>query len=303
MPPIAHPVIQLDGSKYAGSNCVPTSDAMLIDRSTRGRVRTSGAHVRLLTGDTVGGCNLDEMRAVNLVAYGLKTRQVNAFPWDNLVAESADQGFILLINYDTIRGTQWDCFKGNFSANHGIWVNHWDAVKHRWIAADPGADGRPDGHGYVPLGYQEYPDSILKVAASRLLISATTSARLGLGKAQVLFSVPDSAPPPPVVTPPTNGPIVVPNGPAPKEPNIMIGPAYNVSAVRRMLLKQGQPCFRAPGGKKVTAMSGTKAVPYLGPAGPGWAAVLIGTGSPYADKKTRPTILYVPSAAGPVSAS
>lgn len=303
MPPLAHPVPQLDGSKFAGSNCVPTSDAMLIDRSTRGRVRTSGAHVRLLTGDTVGGCDLNEMRAVNLVAYGLRCRQANAFPWDNLIAESSNQGFILLINYDTIAGTQWDCFKGNFDANHAIWVNHWDAKKHRWIAADPGADGRPDGHGFVPRGYQEYPDSILKVAASRLLISKTTSARLGLGKAQVLFSVPDTGDAPPPVEPPTNGPIVVPSAPTPKEPNVMIAPAYNVTATRRMLLKKDQPCFRAPGAKKVTAMSGTKAVPYVGPAGAGWAAVVIGTGAPYKDKKVRPTILYVPAKAGPVSAS
>lgn len=65
-------------------------------------------------------------------------------------------------------------------------------------------------------------------------------------------------------------------------------------------LAKGQPLFRHPGGPLVTKMSKKASVPYIGGAGTGWQAVRVSTGVPYVDKKTRSTILYVPTAAGPV---
>lgn len=295
-PPIARPVIQLDGSALGGSNCVPTSDAMNIDRSTAGKIRTTGAHVRALSGDFIGGCTLDEMRHVNRVLYNLNTDQRNAYLWDHLKDASQDQGFILLVCYDVISGSSHDCFRRAFRGNHAMWVNHWDAAKKMWYVADPGADGRYAG---CPEGYQWYPDALLREAAGRLLISATTSARLGNGKAQVLFSIPDKA----GATgqyPTQGGPIVTPAVPA-KEPNVMIAPAWGTSSTKRMLLSKGQPCYRSPGGKRITAMSARVSVPFIGKAGTGWVAVLIRTKAPYKDKLARPTVVYVPAKAGPVS--
>lgn len=72
----------------------------------------------------------------------------------------------------------------------------------------------------------------------------------------------------------------------------------------RMRLSRGQDLAEFPGGPRVTGMSGTNTVPHIGHAGVvgghAWRAVLVGTGVPYADKRVRPTILYVPASAGEV---
>jgi hypothetical protein len=140
----------------------------------------------------------------------------------------------------------------------------------------------------------DYPDDLLRRAAGALHTSTTSPAVLGIGYAQVLFSRPD----PVAVTP---QPHVVLTAPTPPERNAMIAPAYGLATTQRMALAKGQPAFRYPGGPRVTAMSVAATVPYVGKAGSGWVAVVIGTGVPYVDKQVRPTILYVPAAAGPIS--
>jgi hypothetical protein len=72
----------------------------------------------------------------------------------------------------------------------------------------------------------------------------------------------------------------------------------------RVQLKKGQPLFESPGGRQVTTMDVDAAVPRLGLAGTvngkGWCGVVVGTSWSYADKKKRPTGLYVPVSAATV---
>lgn len=72
----------------------------------------------------------------------------------------------------------------------------------------------------------------------------------------------------------------------------------------RMTLRDGQRLYDSPGGKVVTKMSRDASVRHVGlagqVAGKAWRAVVVGTGVPYADGKTRRTVLYVPSSAGEV---
>ncbi len=295
---IAHPVFQLDGGPEEGNNCVAASDAMLLDRSSGGRIRVSGSHVRAQTGDWSGGLTLDEVRYVDNADYGIPTSQDNSHDWADLPRASAHRGFILLIRYEVLVGTQFDCFKGNFSGNHAIWVNNRNPGG-SWHACDPGADGRAwKPHHPVPRGYMDYPDSLLRKAAG-LLVTDFAGHRLGAGQAQVLFSTPDAD----VVTNPPDHiiPHVVLDGPVTSEVNVMIAPAWGTTSTHQMALAKGQPCFSHPGGKKVTSMSAAKAVPFVGHAGVGWNAVLIGTAVPYKDHAVRPTVLYVPADAGPIS--
>jgi hypothetical protein len=85
------------------------------------------------------------------------------------------------------------------------------------------------------------------------------------------------------------------------EKNAMIASMYQVATGRVMTLAKGQPLFRHPGGPRVTAMSKQGNVAYVGHAGGEWSMVIVNTGQPYADGETRPTGLYVPTEAGPIS--
>lgn len=81
---------------------------------------------------------------------------------------------------------------------------------------------------------------------------------------------------------------------------VMYVPSF--ASTQRMRLAEGQVCYASPGGKSVTTISKAGAVPHLGFAGnvdgAAWRAVVVVTGVPYADKKARRTVLYVPAAAG-----
>ena len=80
----------------------------------------------------------------------------------------------------------------------------------------------------------------------------------------------------------------------------MIIGAYTVTSAKVKHLAKGQPLFDSPGGHRVTQMSRAATPTYIGRAGTGWEAVVIGTGVPYKDGQVRPTVLYVPAAAGTV---
>lgn len=288
-------VPQLDGGPYQGGDCVAAADAMLIERSTCGAQHPTAKHIRFLTEDTSGGLLLDQVRYVNRAAYGIVSEQDNSFDITKLPAAMEHRGGIVLFSYGPIAGTKYDCFRGNFHGNHGVWADSYNAVKRTYRIADPGADGRYPG---CPKGYQDYPAALLRKAAG-LLVADDAGNRLGDGNVQVLFSRPDAVLPPPTHTGPL--PKLVLSGPPPTEENVMLTSAYGVSGTKRMSLVKGQPIFRKPGGAKLTAMSAAYAPPHIGHAGVGWEAVLIGTGSPYSDKKTRPTVGYVPTAAGPIA--
>ena len=181
-------VKQLDGSRFQGSNCNCASDAMLINRATRGAKRPSSATVRKLTGDTFGGTNLRQVHDVNRVHYGFRSVLQQPIAWDELMERArAGRGFILQLYYQPLRYTRFDCFRHNFGDNHSIWINHMNADG-TLRGADPGADGRYRG---CPSGYQNYPRALLKRAAGKLDLSGlgTSSYRpLGDGKAFALLS-------------------------------------------------------------------------------------------------------------------
>lgn len=71
-----------------------------------------------------------------------------------------------------------------------------------------------------------------------------------------------------------------------------------------MHLVKGQALYAAPGGARVTVMQESGDVPYLGLApayrGKKWRAVLVTTKGVYVDGEARPTVLYVPDAAGDI---
>lgn len=111
-----------------------------------------------------------------------------------------------------------------------------------------------------------------------------------------------------VLTTPVPLAAAVPVNPAPgtSEANVTIRYSAVTDTKSTMHLARGQRCYASPGGRAVTAMTKEGDVPHIGLAasvnGVGWRAVLIGTGTPYADKRPRPTVLYVPASAGEVTA-
>lgn len=283
-------VNQLDGSIYAGLNCAAASDAMALFRASQGAIHTTGAHIRALTHDTSGGLNLPQLVDVNDSAYSIATPQYNRLVWADFDAYLAQgRGAVLLVRYNVLANTKYDCFRHKFLGNHAIYIarKNPDGTYH---GCDPGADGRYLG---CPKGYQDYPAALLKLGAANLI--AAYNRPLGAGYAQVMFTPRDST----ISNQPAQ-PHVVLMGPASKEKNVMIAPAYGVTCVKRVDLKKKQPLFRSPGGQRVTAVSADAAVGLIGKAGPGWLLVLVGTGSKkvYKDGVQRPTGLYVPAAAG-----
>jgi hypothetical protein len=83
--------------------------------------------------------------------------------------------------------------------------------------------------------------------------------------------------------------------------NAMVTYSQVTATASRMYLAKGQPLYKSTSTRTVvTKMSKAGYVKHLGLAGKGWRAVQVGTGTPYADKHVRPTIVYVPAAAGTV---
>lgn len=184
-------VKQLDGSRYQGANCNCASDAMLINRATKGAKSPTSARIRTLTGDTSGGTNLTQVQTVNSRYFGITSYKKQPIDWDELMVRAKNgRGFILQVYYKRIAGTKYDCFRGRFKDNHSVWINHMNPDG-TLRGADPGADGRYRG---CPKGYQNYPRSLLKRAAGDLDLSGlgTSSYRpLGYGNAYVLLAPKD----------------------------------------------------------------------------------------------------------------
>lgn len=186
----AHPVEQLDGSQYQGFNCVAADDAMFLDRATQGAIRTSGAHIRSVTGDTSGGLTLDQIRYVNRVFFSVDGDQHNKMSWADFKTELKHRGAVLLIRYAPLVGTAHDCFRGNFSGNHGLYISE-ELAGGGFSYVDSGADGRYPG---CPNGYQTITEALLRKCAAQL-ITGFSGPALGDGFAQALFGPPDPTTP------------------------------------------------------------------------------------------------------------
>lgn len=95
-------------------------------------------------------------------------------------------------------------------------------------------------------------------------------------------------------------------GPGPQPGGIDVAIRYSriTSTTEVMALREGQAVYEAPGGPIATRMAKAGLVPHVGLASPvggfAWRAVVVSTRWGYADGQSRPTVLYVPAAAGEV---
>lgn len=280
----------ISGYYLGWSSCTAFSGAMAASFEKQVPEIVTGGTLRSWTGDTVGGLNLSQIDAALNAHLSIDLDTHYQLPWSTFVDRiNAGAGAVLQGWYAPIAYSKFDAGNG-FKGNHAIFVPP------NWGVMDPLADGRTTGvykyHGEV------YPQLLLKDFAGRLNVGGSTYTELGSGLCYAAFthdhplSVPAPAPTAQVVL----------NAPAPAEKNVMIPTLATLASNYVMHLAKGQPLFRYPGGPKVTAMSIAAAVPYIGTAGSGWRAVKVSTGVPYADHLVRPTILYVPAAAGSVEA-
>ena len=296
---------QFDGSKYASANCGPASEAMRIASQQQGRRPSvgspwfpTGAKIRAVTGDTSGGTTPGQTTRAGYAIYRVSYGAPRIDDWQDVLGLLwSGHAVDLLVSYGPID----DVRSGSpgFRGNHrvllvGIRGSYVGAASGDALTADPLYDGRRRG---IPRGAQWIPLTVLRLAASRLRITSTqTLAQYsGSGKAYFIPSLVAYRPAPTIPTP------KVVTSTVGSQEDSMIAPC-SVVTTKLMRLAKGQPCSQVPGGKVVTRMSKTADVGYIGPAyqSGGWVAVLVNTGRPYKDGKTRPTQLYVPKAAGPI---
>lgn len=282
----------ISGYYLGWASCTGFAGAMCASYDRQVAKLVSGGTLRRWTGDTVGGLTLAQIDSALNTHTSVRLETFYRLPWTDFIDRiDSGEGAVLQGWYAPIAQTGFDAGDG-FIGNHALFVPP------RYKVMDPLADGRRPGiyqyHG------ETYPKDLLREFAGDLNIGVGRIARLGQGRVYASFSqriatVPGTIPPP-------TGPQIVASAPTPSERNVMItqGGLVNTHSHVKTLAK-GQPLFRSPGGPRVTAMSATRPVDYEGGAGKGWHAVQVMTAVPYADGLLRPTILYVPAAAGPVT--
>ncbi len=160
---------QLDGSPLGSVSCTAYAGAMVGEYDTCGKQTPTGRYVRVLTGDTSGGTTLNQVDAALRKGYGidLDTRVgTEALTWPQFAAQiNRGKAAILQLGYGPINDSR---FQGSetFRGNHAV------AVLPGWVGMDPLADGRRPGiyryHG------EAYPESLLRLAASQLVLDPET---------------------------------------------------------------------------------------------------------------------------------
>jgi hypothetical protein len=171
---------QLDGTAFGGSNCTCWSAGKAADDDSCGAKKPSSATVRLWTGDTSGGTNLNEVDDALRTHLGIDLDTRYRYPWADFVRRvNGGASAILQGWYEPIRVTR---FRGSetFGGNHAILVTP------GLVAMDPLADGRRTGiykyHG------EAYPAALLKAFAGQLNIGAGRYVPLGAGLVYAAFS-------------------------------------------------------------------------------------------------------------------
>ncbi len=284
------------GDRYGSYNCAAYAFAKGIEFDTCGAVRITGARVRQLTSEPIPdprspGLHHGQLRDV-AAKFGVRLELLQGAPWDEVEDAGRDRAVLLALNYRPIRYT-------SFSGQRTFGGNHEMLMLPERFTYDPLCDGRISNGARVFRGPAIYPRTLLMQASGDFVTRydslGRAIARLGFGRANVavfphrhpLVAAPAPGP----------GPTVVVNAPKPSEVNVAITTAYRGHTLN---LAKGQPLFRSPGGAKVTQLSAAGSVEYIGRAGGGWAAVRVTTQALYADGIGRPTVLYVPAAAGVV---
>lgn len=298
---------QLDGSLFAGSNCAAATWAGLIVAQQQGKHPAkgspwypSGSSMRVASGDRSGGILPSVLDATTNRVYGIDLEVRIATVAG--VQKRLDDGFAVgnLLQYRPLSDAGYSNSPGFYGAHsEGVYGTRVHNGVIEWLMADPLADGRRDG---ITRGMEWIPRTVVVKADGALVIDklgTTMNEQYGPGHIFAVFTTRSYHP----TVPPIPSPGVVLSAPASAEEraNPMLRGAYGVTSSRVMRLAQGQPVFASPGGPRVTSMSKIASVSFLGKAGSNWGAVLIGTGIPYTDKVQRPTGLYVPLAAGPVT--
>jgi hypothetical protein len=298
------PVIQGDGSTFQWSNCTCASGAVGLDADTCGAHRTTGERVRELTGDTSGGTNLNEVDAALLRGWPdrdhLDVRLGIAFT-DAIAMVDANQPCLVQGGYNLA--------SIGLSGSPGFHGNHcmfWGDVKIARLPSgaidyaasealiwDPLWDGRRPG---IPdRRFRWIPLATLRDFCGLLdLSTARASDLLGAGRAYAAFV---NTRPVPVA--PKPAPIHIDYG----RNDMIVAGGMTLASSHVMSLKKGQPLYRSdsPGAPVVTKMARAASVACMGNAANGMRAVLVKTAN-FADHALRPVVVYVPSAAGKVSA-
>lgn len=295
------PVIQGDGSTYQWQNCTCASAAEGLDADTCGAHKTTGAHVRYLTGDHVGGTTLNQVDRALRIGWPerdhLDVRIRMAF--SDAITKVAN-------GYPCILQGKYNFASIGLSGSPGFYGNHaifWFKVVIRRRADgsinynlsrafvwDPLWDGRRAG---IPdKRYRWVSLSFLRTFAGTLIVNPATNQRAGIGYCYAAFTSkrPSATPKPPAVK--------IDYG----SNNMIVSGGVVVTSTHVMALKKGQPLYRSAkaGSSVVTKMSADAKVPYIGNAGGGWKAVRVQTRN-FSDGLLRAVIVYVPSSAGTVS--
>lgn len=146
------------GGKCLGQlSCTCYAFAMGVARSTQGKQRPTGCHLRDLTNDTDGGTNQGQLAPVVRQHYGVVTEVRNG---SNVASVSyaagqlyRGRGFVLAGNAGALLGTPVQSTRGY--VNHAVWVNEgrgWERNEAgNWMPSsalvyDPAANGAYKGN-------------------------------------------------------------------------------------------------------------------------------------------------------------
>ncbi len=186
-------VDQLDGSRFAGSNCTAASAAVALDRETLGRKTSTGAIIRNWTYDTVGGLRQSQVVDALERAYGVELDlDLGVATADAFKRLDAGHGMMLAGQSSATRGTKWSASE-TFGGNHQWFLNERRANSQVFggrehLVYDPLADGRRDGIAQSPFWI---PEPLVLLFASRLNVSANPDTNyfpLGPGKLYAVFT-------------------------------------------------------------------------------------------------------------------
>jgi hypothetical protein len=181
----AHP----KGSDMGGSNCNPSSAALLVDFVSCGKRRTTGAAVRELTGDFEGGTWLGDVIKAVRRGYGVDI-DINTGSFDRVIkALTQGRGVTLCGSSIATRGTRHQASE-TFDGNHQ-WaltdIRHDASGKYEILVFDPLADGRRPRIAKSPMWIGA--DTVRKFAGNLDLRSVAEKAArkprrpLGMGRA------------------------------------------------------------------------------------------------------------------------